>query len=134
MSEFVFDPDPIDPTKARARRHGAEFYAGPQGEWIPVRGNDGESAHDQILDTLTVWAARHPAPDQPALSIASLGEYSPRALRDAVEKRTEVGRFFETMIIFGANRVDGNLRTVLSSFLRENSSEGSANLIQGESL
>ena len=35
------------------------------------------------------------------------------------------------MIVFGANRVDGNLQKVLSSFLRENSSEGSANLIQG---
>jgi hypothetical protein len=79
-----------------------------------------QSAHIRILSFLTEWCSNHPNPDDPALSVAQLGEYSPRQICEAVDKRTEAGRFIESLIQFGAARHDGNLDGVLESFLQEN--------------
>jgi len=78
-----------------------------------------ETAHEHILEALRKWVEKHPAPDQIALSVASLGAYSPRELWEAVENQTEVGRFLESLILFGAKRRKGSLVDVLDSFSTE---------------
>jgi hypothetical protein len=91
-----------------------------------------ETAHQYILHYLTEWLTNHPAPDQPALSVANLGEYSPRELCDAVEKQTEAGRFLESLILFGAKCQEGDLRAVLESFTRENAPDSGINRLMIE--
>lgn len=79
-----------------------------------------KDAHTHILDQLNIWLTRHPAPDQPALSVASFGAYSPRELCEAVEQRNEMGQFLESLILFGATSRPGGLNEVLASFVGEN--------------
>lgn len=107
MSEFSFQHGPLKPSQPPASKPKVEFTP-PQ------------SAHQLILSFLSEWAEKHPNPDQPALSVAHLGEYSPRDLCEAVEKRSEAGRILESLILFGAARHEGNLKGVLESFVQEN--------------
>jgi hypothetical protein len=72
---------------------------------------------------LNDWASRHPNPDAPAVSLAGLGDYSPRELACAVTEKSEVGQFFEALIVNGAQISDGGLDGVLRSFRDE---EGTA--------
>jgi len=85
----------------------------------PLQAQAMDSAHGRILYALNEWLARHPAPDQPALGVAQLGEFSPRELCAAVEMRTDAGQFIESLILFGARIHGGNLNAVLESFARE---------------
>jgi hypothetical protein len=81
--------------------------------------SEGGSAHEQIYASLLHWVEHHPNPDAPALSIAGSGDYSPRELLEAVGSRSDVGQFFEAMIVNGASIYEDGLEGVLRSFRDE---------------
>jgi len=110
MGNFSPEPEPSKHSPAHL----------PNQDYDPQR-----SAHQRILHFLKSWAANHPAPDQPALSVANLGEYSPREICEAVEARSDAGRFIESLVQFGAARHEGGLEGVLQSFVQENQSASS---------
>jgi len=52
----------------------------------------------------------------PALSLAAMGELSPRQILDAVEARTEVGQFVEVLIVNGVRLHPEGIEGVLRMF------------------
>ena len=108
VGQFSFQPEESQPPKRQPSQSA-------------LRLDPMKDAHQNILEYLKTWLARHPAPDQPVLSVANLGAYSPRELCEAMEKRTEAGQFLETLILFGASSHPKNgLLDVLQSFVLEN--------------
>ena len=57
-----------------------------------------EETKDKIIKALDSWAAKHPGKDQPAISVATFGEFSPREIVEAVTQETPFGQFFLKMI------------------------------------
>jgi hypothetical protein len=80
-----------------------------------------QSVHEGILASLHEWLDRHPSPDSPVLSFASLGEYSPRQLYRAVAEQSETGKVVESIIVNGARRHPNGLQGVLQSFRSDGS-------------
>lgn len=83
------------------------------------RGSGEPDVHQQILLTLDDWVAHHPNPDAPAISLAGLGEYSPREIAHAVSEENDAGHFFEALIVNGARVSENGLSGVLRSFREE---------------
>jgi len=81
-----------------------------------------QDAHSEIVETLKIWLLNHPAPDQPVMSVASYGAFSPRELYEAVESRNQTGEFLESLIAFGASSRSGGISEILQSFRDEDSS------------
>jgi len=58
----------------------------------------------KVLSTIDQWAARHPAPDKPAL-LTGMGLFSPRQIAAAVRTDAPVGRLFVKMLVHNSENL-----------------------------
>jgi len=99
------------------------YLSDPLGGKLPGKGDwpkvSTANAHDRILSALRIWLENHPSPDQPAISIAQMGSFTPQQIVNAVENSTDAGNFFESMIVFAAKEENTTLDSILESFRTE---------------
>ncbi len=67
-----------------------------------ARSSTAEFDRKRLLAALKSWVAAHPAPDEPAISIAQGGTYSPRQIYEEVLEDSDFGQFFVRLVLHGA--------------------------------
>jgi hypothetical protein len=62
-----------------------------------------DSERQQLLTTLKLWVDLHVQPDEPVISVAHAGQFSPRQIYNEVLEESEFGKFFVRMVEHGAS-------------------------------
>jgi hypothetical protein len=96
--------------------YSERYRAAGDAEAVSVSAAAEETLHSRIARTLEQWVAQHPSPEMPALSLAEMGEFSPRQIFEAVKAKTDVGEFVEVLIVNGVRMHPEGIEGVLKTF------------------
>jgi hypothetical protein len=70
---------------------------------------------ERVVNAISAWANRQKDPDEPAVELCGIGEYSPRQLAEEVKTGSAAGALFLDIIETALQRFP--LETVLSRFI-----------------